>query len=178
MIWVSSQQLVIHEEHLMRIKMESFSFYSWAKREVKEYALKFSDSQKEQFRLDVVAGTKGSRNDWDPEIDFDQSVNIKMHYFGCSARWLFGMPMEKALQDLFKSLGKVESVDKIQEGLSGNSSAVAVNPIIAMYPTATPLQNDSFSLASEYIGRHLSRKVGLAAIRVMYSSHWVQSDPE
>ena len=83
-------------------------------------------------------------------------------------------PMKKALRDPKNSLGKVQSTDKIQAGLTGHRSAVAVNHIIAMYPTATPLQNDSFSLASEYIGRHLSREVGLAAIRVMYSSRWVQ----
>ena len=89
MIWVSSQQLVIHEEHLMRIKMGSFSFYSWAEGEVKEYALKFPDPQKEQFRLDVVAGTEGSRNDWDPEsilinLLISRCTTLDVRLDGCS----------------------------------------------------------------------------------------------
>ena len=60
-------------------------------------------------------------------------------------------------------LSKVQDAKLIQAGLAGARGVTAVNRIIAMYASDNPEKLRLFKIAR--------------AIRVMYSSHWVQDNP-
>lgn len=178
MIWVSSQQVVLPMEQLRASGMAKFSFVSWTKEEVHQFAQGFSMEQKEEFQSDVLATKRSDRNEWDPAIDFDQAVKIKMYYCGCSARWMFGLNMRSALEDIDQYLVKVNDAKLVQNGLQGSRSEDAVNHLIAMYPVPSGASREFFfTIASNYVVQRLSERVGLEAIRAMYSSHWVQDNP-
>lgn len=119
--------------------------------------------------------TADKRNEWDPIVDFNQAVRIKMHYFGCSARYMFGMAMDLARDDVDEFLTAVDNAEKVQQGLAGARSEAAVNHIIAMHPGSNG--RPVFSLAAHYMVKVLSEKFGLKAIRAMYRSRWIQKNP-
>ena len=99
MIWVSNQQLAIPREHLQPVNMEWHS-------ETMAFAATFDDETKSRFRDDVISGLPTDRLLPAP-VHFDQSVAIKMHSCGCSARWMFGMSRKKAIEDLELHISKL-----------------------------------------------------------------------
>ena len=178
MIWVSSQQLVIPGEHLEVVKMESHRCFSWGKDEIIAYAATFDDETRGKYVEDIVSALPSRRRTPGESFDFDQAIAIKMHYCGCSARWMFGMSMKEALEDIDLHLSKVQDAKLIRAGLSGARGLTAVNHIIATYESDDPERASGlFSIASNYIMERVSETVGLEAIRVMYSSHWVNKNP-
>lgn len=177
MIWVSSQQLVLPREHLMAVNMKYHSLYSWTETEINEYAATFDDEMKQTLVQDVIAGLPDNRSLPEATIDFDQACAIKMYFCGCSARWMFGMSLKDALEDIEIHLAKVENAQLIQAGLAGVRGATAVNHVIAMYPSDNSDRLGLFTIASSFMMEKISETVGLEAIRVMYSSHWVQNNP-
>ena len=112
MVWVSNQSLAIPIEHLDAANMTSFSFFSWSKEQVKQCAGAFSDQEKQLFVQDVVSATPQNRLEPGVVVDFDLALEIKMYYCGCSARWLFGYSMERAIQDIHAHLAKVEDLEQ------------------------------------------------------------------
>lgn len=177
MIWVSSQQLVIPGEHLAVVKMERHLCFSWGKDEIIAYAATFDAETRSKYVKDIVSGLPSRRLTPGESIDFDQAIAIKLHYCGCSARWMFGMSMEEAIADIELHLSKVQDAKLIQAGLSGARGLTAVNHIIATYASDDPERLGLFSIASNFIMERVSETVGLEAIRVMYSSHWVNNNP-
>ena len=178
MIWVSSQQVVVGVEHLTQLNMERRTYFSWEEADIRRYASTFSPTRQAEFKDDVVAGMSSSiRLEQNEAITFEQALNIKIHFCGCSARWMFGTTMKKALEDIHTHIAAIDNAQMIQSGLSGSRSEFAVNHIIAMSEVLDQDVVGVFKIASSYIMEKLSDKVGLAAIRVMYSSSWVQNNP-
>ncbi|KAL3915119.1 MAG: hypothetical protein SGILL_005796, partial [Bacillariaceae sp.] len=100
-----------------------------------------------------------------------------MYFCGCSARWIFGMNLKDALEDIENHLAKVENAQLLQNGLAGVRGVTAVNHVIAMYPSDSSDRLGLFRIASSFMIEKISETVGLEAIRAMYSSHWVQNNP-
>ena len=177
MIWISSQQLVIPREHLQAVNMKYLSFYSWTETEINEYAATFDDGMKRAFVDEVIDGLPENRSLPWAAIDFDQACTIKKYFCGCSARWMFGMNLKDALQDMELHLAKVTNAQLIQNGLAGVRGVTAVNHLIAMYPSDSSDRLGLFQILSSFMMEKISETVGLEAIRAMYSSHWVQNNP-
>ena len=177
MIWISSQQLVVPREHLHAVNMKYLSLYSWTETEINEYAATFDDGMKRAFVDEVMAGIPQNRSLPSATIDFEQACTIKKYFCGCSARWMFGMSLKDALEDIEIHLWKVNNVQLIQNGLAGVRGMTAVNHVFAMYPSNNSDRLGLFKISSSFMMEKISETVGLEAIRAMYSSHWVQNNP-
>ena len=177
MIWISSQQLVVPREHLQAVNMKYVSLYSWTETEINEYAATFDDRMKRAFVDEVIGGLPENRSLRSATIDFDQACTIKKYFCGCSARWMFGMNLKAALEDIEIHLAKVNNAQLIQNGLAGARGVTAVNHVIAMYLSDSSDRLGLFEISSSFMMEKISEAVGLEAIRVMYSSHWVQNNP-
>jgi len=177
MIWVSSQSLAVPLEHLQTLNMTRFLFFSWSEDEIHQFAKSFHDGKKNAFIQEVVSATPPSRLATAAIVDFDLALEIKMYYCGCSARWMFGMRMEEAIDDIETYLEKVQDSRSLLYGLSGSRAVAAVNHLIAMYQSNDPEKKGDFRIASKFIMERLSHMVGLEVIRAMYTSGWVQGNP-
>lgn len=127
MIWVSSQQVLIAGEHLEMYNVERHLHFSWSETEIARYTAMFPPDEKRAFILDVVSGTPAGRLMPSEEPSFEQALEIRMWYCGCSARWIFGMTMTAAINDIKNHVAAVGNAEAVQFGLSGSRSTVAVN---------------------------------------------------
>ena len=87
------------------------------------------------------------------------------------------MEMEEALKELSRFVEAIDDVKILKAGLIGSRSKRAVNHVIAMDRSATRERSGTFKIASTFITETLSSELGLEAIRVMYASRWVKSNP-
>lgn len=178
MYWVSCQQVVVPQQELELHSMEEYSYYSWTEGEVCAFAQSLSPEAKEEFRVDV-ANTRAIQHRLEPEaITFTDAVNIKLWFCGTSARWVFGMTMEKALKDLSKYVSKVNNAQVLYNALQGNRGNLYVNHVIAHYESTRPGRFDGeLAIASSFMVELLAKQVGIQAIVAMYRSPWVRDNP-
>lgn len=177
MVWVSSQQIPAPLEQLEALNMSIFNFYSWSQEEIRRFAFSFNKGEKAEFIADVERSTPKHRVAPNAAMDFELALRIKMYYFGSSARWVFGMAMTTAMDDIQRQLEKVQDASKLQAGLSGSRGDAAVNHLIAMYKCNNPEKPREFRIGSDFVVESLSETVGLNAIRAMYASSWVRKNP-
>jgi hypothetical protein len=121
-----------------------------------------------RFMQDVVEGIPASRLMSNEQLVFHQALETEMWYCGCSARWVFGMTMEAALDDVKNHVAAVHDAKQVQSGLAGLRSTIAVNHMVAMYESDNVEKLGEFKIASSFIMEQLSDSVGLEAIRLMY----------
>mmetsp|Transcript_3351 Transcript_3351/g.8517 ORF Transcript_3351/g.8517 Transcript_3351/m.8517 type:complete len:503 (+) Transcript_3351:170-1678(+) len=177
MIWVSSQQVVVGQEHFEKNGMRRYTSFTWTDHQVSTYAATFDAQQQKTFTHDVVRGMPEGRLMPQQDITFLQALDIKIYFFGNSVRWLFAMKMEEALEDLSHFVEAIDDAKILKAGLTGSRSRRAVNHVIAMDRSATRERSGVFKIASTFITETLSSELGLEAIRVMYASRWVKSNP-
>jgi hypothetical protein len=116
MIWVSDQSLFIARQHLRVLNMTSFDFFSWSEDEIVQFATSFDDAEKDAFLHDVVSATTPRRLSPGTIVDFDLALEIKMYYFGCLAKWMFGMSMQEAIRDVDFHIRNVEDWHSLRRG--------------------------------------------------------------
>lgn len=175
MVWVTSQQVVIPQETLLELGWDEICYPSWTRDEIDSYVLKMSEEEKTRIIADFNAGMAGRLDD-DKEYAIDDVVNIKHWFFGGSARYMFGLPTQKALADIKNHTEKIEDVEQVFRGLTGSRGRLAVNHIIAHFPNSVNEENE-FCLLSSYVIELLSKKMGFAAIKMFYRSSWVRGNP-
>ena len=165
-VYVTSQQVVIPEEHLMELDMVEFYDSSWTNSDVEDYASKMDTAQQNQLLVDYQGTTSQNST-------FNESIESKYWYFGGSARYMFGMTMQRALNDLEKHASAVPNAELVLNALSGSRGVLAVNHIIACFPGAAR----KYTLLSNHVIHLLSARLGFAAIKMFYRSPWVRGNP-
>ena len=176
MVWViTSQQVVIPQETLLELGWEEFCYPSWTRGEINSYVQKMRQEEKTRIIADFKVGMAGRLDDHQ-EYTIDNVVDMKYWFFGGSARYLFGLPTEKAIADLNNHIEKIDDVEQVFRGLTGSRGRLAVNHIIAHFPGSVN-DEDKFRLLSSYVIELLSKKMGFAAIKMFYRSSWVQGNP-
>lgn len=171
MVWVTSQQIVIHEEILEELAWEEFFCSSWTRREIDSYVAVMSKEGKAVILEDFHQAMAARIDDRDYSVD--EVIDIKYWFFGGSARYMFGMKMARALVDIEKAVHKINDVEQVFRGLTGSLGPLAVDHIISHFPDV----DLKFGLLSSHVIELLSTKVGFAAITMLYRTTWVQENP-
>jgi hypothetical protein len=171
MVWVSCQQIVIPQEILLELGWLEIPCSSWTREEIDAYVGVMSAQEKAAIVADFKGEMAGRIDDRD--YSMEEVVEIKSWFFGGSARYMFGLTMARALEDMESHVGKINDVEQVFRGLTGSRGPLSVNHIISHFPDA----DDEFGLLSPYVIELLSTKVGFAAIKMFYRSSWVRGNP-
>ena len=156
---VTSAQLVVAGEQLETAATKKIKMPSWS---LDQYVAacsegKFIDAARE--RLGVG--------------DSDQEkIADKFALAGGSARWMFGMNVEAATQDIVEQLSKVKNFADLLKGSGGGASADAVNHL-----QCWSRDGRRPTVISEFAMRWLSQEVGLEFVKMYYAHEAVQKNP-
>ena len=133
-VYVTSQQVVIPEEHLMEQNMVEFYDSSWTKSDVEDYASKMDAARRNQLLTDYQGTT--SQN-----CTFNECIESKYWYFGGSAKYMFGMTMQRALKDLEKLASAVPNAEMVLNGCRGREVCprlITLSPAFQAPSESTP----------------------------------------